>query len=652
VQKQLEQDIKDPALSRKIQESVWPDYRNNIRRSSTGEEFQKAAMQLKMNIGLELTREIARTQVLPEAGSSLSEKEKNTLQAQIESDYRSCIAKSAEQIKPCTLLAIRKGVLSFSEVQLRAQIAKNMKDAAQARKVHDRVWPVYERRVLQSSTAEEFQKAAKELTSDTAMDIININIAENLKDTLEKKFKPERDSVYQAVKADLRKCLDRTQDKISPANLRHLCSDNARRTTSESIALIRGNWKIQSLFDGAQIPSEAAQIQSTMKSCIRGTPGGPDLEREIGRCLTSYSLNLTEVLGSAKLHQSLISSFGQSEATEKTAQQVIHHFKNCLAPLNASTFDSQLLSQIDHCTDGLREDVRKALGERILTAFGNPKPNAADARSKTLYELATKIPCLDALVPSATPEKNVSQAGVDVDRTLAALSKYVTEYVDYNPERAHQDVSVILDSLIRDLNTVSPLQAKLNLIDRLSSTGAFTQILNSVIHSTLVSSLNSAGPDLQLPSSITQQLTSPKLVTKILSSPRGEKIRQQALQTLVRPILIHGTPIKSLATEQSRLTRQIANLLVDSPEFGDVLIDTQIQSSVDQELQKQGRIARFLADQFYNTDWSKVRNTPRGRAAQTFVREAILRPTVLGVRIPDKDLQSARQLVLNAIQGT
>jgi hypothetical protein len=109
-----------------------------------------------------------------------------------------------------------------------------------------------------------------------------------------------------------------------------------------------------------------------------------------------------------------------------------------------------------------------------------------------------------------------------------------------------------------------------------------------------------------------------------------------------------------LKTATNELKRKISDILLRSPHFGGAIVIDSIQKKMD----RQDGITVFFANMLYGShslEWSSVRRTKSGQVAETYIREQILKPKFMGIRLTAAEdslrRRKAEELVKSAVQG-
>ena len=163
-------------------------------------------------------------------------------------------------------------------------------------------------------------------------------------------------------------------------------------------------------------------------------------------------------------------------------------------------------------------------------------------------------------------------------------------------------------------------------------------------------------PDSFLPKQLKDSLVSRENFDAIFQGAEGKKIKDAVLNQLINPIIIDGKSASSpeALVNMAEITNQVTKLLINSPHFGEKIIASQVQGSLDNI----GAVKGFFVKVFYGgpnaLNWQKVRQTPEGQIAENYIKENIMTPKFKMITVSPKESEKrnkeAERLVSVAVK--
>ena len=105
----------------------------------------------------------------------------------------------------------------------------------------------------------------------------------------------------------------------------------------------------------------------------------------------------------------------------------------------------------------------------------------------------------------------------------------------------------------------------------------------------------------------------------------------------------------------ANVTNQVTHLLINSPHFGEKIITSQIQGSLDNISAFKGLFVKVFFGGKNALDWQYVRQTPKGQIAENYIKENIMTPkfknTTLSAEEAKKRNAEAERLVGVAVKS-
>lgn len=500
-----------------------------------------------------------------------------------------------------------------------------------------------------------------QVTRDVGQDQLQHALTTYFKDSPAYSFARERDRVNLAI-------LPRFKDCLSGVRANHVSEDRARcvermqRQMTELVVLGIGRAQVQVQLGRLDRPQTVA-VERAYSGCVRNQPGGRDMTDRLDGCIRTYILNLTNEVARLKVNETIKETFGTKEYATAKAQidEQLQSFAGCLDHLKTAKVGLALVDGVNACAEDLQADARDLIRSRLKVWLSAGEAElAAGAAAKRL--LVEQLPCLDALIPS-TPvtinpvETDVNRAlGGDVDGTLQGLARMFKDYIDYDALKADHDLDAVLKSIAADLRTVGPEQARERLVETLIERGAMDQFIKSFVRGGVADSLDSLPQDEKFSAEVRAKLLQKGVYEELFRGPAGQQMQQAAVEQIVKPVLIEGKSLAEPALVQAKnnLRARVAHRLADMPAFGDVLIQVSIQRQMDDL----GAATRLFARVLYGSDslkWAKVRMTPKGREAETYIRDQILKPKMVEGSLSKEEearrMEVAKEMVTKAVKS-
>lgn len=163
-------------------------------------------------------------------------------------------------------------------------------------------------------------------------------------------------------------------------------------------------------------------------------------------------------------------------------------------------------------------------------------------------------------------------------------------------------------------------------------------------------------PKGEIPAKLQAALLDKKNFDAIFDANTIAGLRQTVNQSIFVPMVVQGKPMDSpeIVASENALKQQIAGILLRSPHFGDTLLQGTVQGQID----SMNFAVKFFAGLIYgknSLNWSKVRLTPKGQAAEDYIRQNIMTPEFNGVAIPKDQMskieKQAQKLVTDAVES-
>ncbi len=491
-------------------------------------------------------------------------------------------------------------------------------------------------------------KISSSTTLDVGQDQIESTMNKYLADRPGIDLSVIRKDIRDNILGQFKKCMATT-----PADNQGACTDSLKRDATYAIVLNYGRAETKAHLNSKDVPQELKTVEEDLKKCTAKPLAGDELSLHLDECTKQFALNFAKELGTLKLNHLLKSALGSEEFTaqKKNIDAALLKYTTCLDNLKSIKMSEGLTDKLTICTNGLEESGLALVKNSINNWMSTDQKDAATLMLKR--EFSAFIPCLSALLPSSpyTPvlEKNI-------ESILKPVSVMFAQYIEYSPENAKSTLDGILKKLSTDLKDVATNpQSRKELVDFLYDNGTLDQFIKSMVRSEVKKAMEIV-PAEDVPKELREILLQKQNYEDIFNTPEGEKIKKMVLEKILKPALIDQIEFSSPAlTANTKVVKDnVITLLANSPNFGDKIVQTGVQTQIN----KMGGVKSFLGKMMYGAeafDWSKVRLTPEGRAAENYIKENVLLPKFKGVPQTAEDEKKAKveseELVTNAVKA-
>ncbi len=482
-------------------------------------------------------------------------------------------------------------------------------------------------------------------TGSVVEESVEAAIKENLKDKKNIDLLSERNRVRKLILDNFHQCMSsQSKGDLTP------CTDSATKDATLAIALSAGRVSRTEQLQKSKTPSkEYLAIEEKLKSCTNTDLTGVPLTKHLDDCKKSFVIEVARNLGIEKFENTLKDLLGPKkyEASLPHTKIMLKKYNDCLDNLYADFQDVSI------CTNQLSRDGELVFKENVNQWMSTEEKDAATLAIKAQF--TNFLPCLGGLFSTggSTPASEVDQ---NIAPLMEVVSKAIAQYIEYSPENAKQNLDEIINLLAKDLRETSDSSvARKNLVDLLYKNGAFDQFLKSYVKK-IVSDSFADIPDSFLPKDLKASLISKENFDAIFNGPEGQKIKESVLRDLINPIIIDGKSGSSpeMVAKVAQVTNQVTQLLVNSPHFGEKIIASQVQGSIDNLNVFKGIFVRVFYGGSNALDWQKVRTTPEGQLAENYIKENIMTPKFKTIKLSEKETKArndeAERLVSLAVK--
>jgi hypothetical protein len=456
-----------------------------------------------------------------------------------------------------------------------------------------------------------------------------------------------RQRLDSAIIGEFERCMD--QIGSGNSNERDACTRKLEIGATREIVLAAGRLQLEKELGVKEAPKAIQLVEEKFKACIIALKP----EQNTDACVKAYILSMAKGIGNIKFRQAMGGALGTSEFNSSAIamNEIENKFHTCLDAIKEEKIDSSLMSAVESCTKNLQENAIAFLQKRIENWMDKTGDSPEVLRVKRQMSIA--MPCFDAIVPSSPYREGVDN--IDPDGILQELSKIIGEYISYDAKRADSDLTAVLAQLAKDLEAAGSLDARRNLIQLMAKQGVLDQLLKSFIRAEVRDTLTKLPAAQRLPPAVERKLLESATFDKVFAGAAMERLRPLLAKTILEPLLVDGKSLSSpeLQAAQNVLKKDVGENLLKHPEFGQLLLDSFVQQGIDQT----GGVEKFFGKLWYGRkafQWSHVKTTTHGIAAETYIRDQILRPKFMGEQLSEQEfkrrLDRANELVRTAVK--
>lgn len=431
------------------------------------------------------------------------------------------------------------------------------------------------------------------------------------------------------------------------------CVAGLTKSATKEIVLGYSKKQLKEQLNAERTPSKVKPVEEAFVACVEKDRPVSKVSEELDECTKQFSLGFAKTLGELKLTTLLKSVLGSEGYAEqkKNIDDIIAKYNACLDDLKNVGMNDGLLDKLTVCTDGLQRRGVNFVSNTVNNWMSSEQKDAATVMVKN--EFASFVPCLGSLLPSSPYSQRLDQNVQSVMKPVAAL---LAQYIEYSPEDAKKTLDEVIKKLSTDLRDVASNPAsRKELIDYLYKSGALDQFLKSMVRGKVKEALEQT-PESDVPKELRNALLTKANFDSIFATPEGQQIKDVVMEKILKPVLMEQASMESplMKAGMDAVQTKVTRLLVYSPNFGDQILKTSIQSKIDNK----GGITKFMARLIYGSNslnWDKVRTSERGKAAEDFIREKYLMPKFSGVPLTreeeEKIMKEAEKLVESAVKN-
>ena len=491
-------------------------------------------------------------------------------------------------------------------------------------------------------------KVAGATTLSVATDQIDTAINSYMKDRPGMELKEKRESLRTELLGNFQNCM------ASKGANQNGCIDTLKKESTKSIVLNYGKIETKTQLNADRTPAALRPVEDSFISCADSKLAGEALAIHLDECIKGFALSFAKELGTLKLNYLLKQTLGSSDYDKQklSIDDSINKYHACIDDLKKFSMNEGLTDKLTVCTDALTNRALAIVRSNINTWMTSEQKDAATVILK--QEFSAFLPCLSALLP-ASPYSQQLQS--NIDSSVKPLAILLAHYIDYNPENAKQTLQGIISKLSVDLSDVAQTQkAKVELLDFLYQSGGLDQFLKAIVRGTVKDAIGGMS-EKDVPPDLRAVLLNKKSFEEIFNTPEGSRIKDAVMEKILKPTLLENADLKGVAYKANMdiIKDKVIKLLVNAPSFGEKAISMTVQS----KMNEMNGFTKFIVKNFIGSkdslDWEKVRRSPAGIEAETYIKEQVLIPKFRGDAVTSEQekqsMKQAEDLVTAAVKA-
>ena len=469
---------------------------------------------------------------------------------------------------------------------------------------------------------------------------------ENLPDEVE--GTPEKKRAFvESLTGQFEKCLNKV--KAEDYEGRDACAANLRREATRTLVIAATRAQGKKLLNTGELPPAAiSALENQYEACIAKS-------HDADACAKTQVQESAKAVAHLKLHHTMADMLGDDyRRFQPTLEKLEADYRACVDVLPVVKLSEAYVKGMEGCAKDL-EDRGVDFSQRYLRdKMVNRR--MSDQEKALALSAAEVVPCLNVLAVPKPFDENFMER-FDPEGTFDILAKLAGDYINYDAEQAGDDYEAVLRQLVEDLRAAGPKEARKKLLDALIQRGMVDQLLKSMIRAEIKRALAELPPSDRLPDSVVEALLNKDLLNKVMGPELMARFRPFMAERILGPVLIEGKSMKAPAQAAAigTLKSQIADALLASKDFGDLLVSSAVQKQIDNKAQ--WAVTKWLATKFMgyrSLYWKDVRDSEKGRRAEEFVRSQVVRPQFSGESISAEEkarrLAEANRLVEEALK--
>jgi hypothetical protein len=459
--------------------------------------------------------------------------------------------------------------------------------------------------------------------------------------------KGRRDALVAGLTQGFSTCLDRAEGGSTAA--REACTAELKREATRTLVVEATRGQSRKLLNTGELPPlRQRELEKDFAACVKKT-------NDAEACAKEHVREAAKAIAHIKLHHTMADMLGADyPKLLKELAALEKGYQSCLDAIPGAVVDPPFIKATEACGAdlegkgvGFSQDYLKKL---LLTGHQSPR------ETELSLEAALIVPCLDAIAVKKPFDEDFLKR-YDPEGTFEIMAKMVGDYINYDADKAGEDYESVMAQVVTDLQAAGPVEARRKLLQALIERGMVDQLLKSMIRAEVKKKLAELPEADRPPLEVTEILLSKELLDKVLGGKTMEKFRPFMAEKILTPLLLEGKSMKASPQADAirTLKNQVAESLLEHPDFGGLLLQSTVQKKIDGKAA--WGVTKWLAMKFkgYRTlYWSEARDSEKGKVAEAYIRDKVIRPQFMGESTsPEEEaarLAEANRLVEEALK--
>jgi len=431
------------------------------------------------------------------------------------------------------------------------------------------------------------------------------------------------------------------------------CTADLTKEATKSIVLAFERKQIKDELNTDKIPSKLKPIEDQFITCVNKPTSPKNSSIALDECTKDFALDFARILGALKVTSLMKSVLGSQNYNDQKSNidSILEKYNECLNDLKKYNIQDGLLEKLNICTSGLEHRGINFVTNTFNAWMSTEQKDATTIMIKNQF--ANFLPCLSGLMPASPYSQRLEQ---NIDSALKPMALIVSQFIEYSPENAKQTIEQVIKKLSGELKDVDKNpDSRKELLNFLYQNGALDQFLKSMVRGQVKDAIEKI-PDTEMPKELRALILSKENFDKIFSTEEGQAIKDLVMDKILKPVLLEQTSFSSpnIVAGMDAIKARVTKLLVYSPDFGDQIIKTNIQTKIN----NMGGFTKTIAKLIYgpnSINWEKVRTTKAGKEAEEYIRDNFLTPKFKGEVISaaeeKKIMAESEKLVKEAVKN-
>lgn len=579
------------------------------------------------------------------------------LKSQLERDLASCLEKINDkdpmpQINQCIKGQVFNLATTLGDYQFNASVGSLYKGRESVQHIFHEEFTGNFKGCLNRAQGEDYdlngymdnlKTCTNEVSSKTmysmGRDQIQFALTQNLKDKPGVDRKQQREALTISLLAPYKECLDTAPKK-------DVCIAGLKTEATKAVVEQYAKNEVEFQLNTKEMPKNLGAILEEFKKCMVLAKSD---QKAQDRCVKNFSIKFASALGNIKVQSVLNSTLGTDDfaANKKEIDSMLKDYDYCLRRLNSKEYVNEVTAGVTQCI-GVLQKSAEGIVKKVATGWISTTSPFADFNKA----IAASLPCIAGLMPASVYDGDLKK---QVDSALKPVAIMIGQYLDYNIKEAGEDLPKVLETLLKDIGEGDSLEARRNLVDTLVETGALDQIIKAIVLDKVKGGLKSVS-DHEIPQSVKDKISSKANLDSIFKGKVAAEIREMVAESVLRPVLVDGEKMsgQKVSGATKEITQKVTEALATSEKFGQEIIRVSVQNKINQ----MGSVKRFFGKMIYGSDsfnWSKVRESDKGKIAEAYITRHVLMPKLRGEVIDESTManinKKAEELVTSAVKS-